>query len=134
MDSYVTKEYADEYHAKRVTSLSWDMFTDEQKKGRLVSATDFINYTFTLKKEVLEGIEKGEIPTALQNAVCEISVMDSLVISRSKDMSRVKVDVIDITYAEGSDAYSNDITKIENMLRGLIEEEIGGSLQFQVWR
>lgn len=134
MDSYVTKEYADEYHAKRVTSLSWDMFTDEQKNGRLVSATDFINYTFTFKKEVLEGIEKGEIPTALQNAVCEISVMDSLVISRSKDMSRVKVDVIDITYAEGSDAYSNDMAKIENMLRGLIEEEIGGSLQFQVWR
>lgn len=134
MDSYVTIEYADDYHDKRVTATKWDMFDDKQKGGRLVSASDFINYNFTLKKEVIESIEKGEVPTRLKNAVCEISVLDSLVVARAKDRSRVKVDVIEVQYTEGVDAYSNDLNKIANMLNGLIEEDLGNAFQFEVSR
>lgn len=134
MDSYVTITYADDYHDNRVTATKWNMFDEKQKGGRLVSASDFINYNFTLKKEVLDDIESGEVPKRLKHAVCEIAVLDSLVVARSRDRSKVKVDVIEVQYTEGVDTFSNDMNRIANMLSGLIDEDLGNAYQFEVLR
>lgn len=122
MDSYATLEQADEYHAKRSTALDWSMFTDEQKQQRLVSASDSIDQNFEFKDDLNLKVREGEeAPKQLINATCEVALMNELVIGKTREKERVKVDVIEVTYKGDSDsAYLSSLDRIAKMLKGLL--------------
>ena len=122
MDSYATLEQADEYHAKRSTALDWSMFTDEQKQQRLVSASDSIDQNFEFKDDLNLKVREGEeAPKQLINATCEAALMNELVIGKTREKERVKVDVIEITYKGDNDsAYLSSLDRIAKMLKGLL--------------
>lgn len=122
MDSYATLEQADKYHEKRSTALDWSMFTDEQKQQRLVSASDSIDQNFEFKDDLNLKVREGEeAPKQLINATCEAALMNELVIGKTREKERVKVDVIEITYKDDSDsAYLSSLDRIAKMLKGLL--------------
>ncbi len=134
MDSYATLDYANEYHGKRQSALMWSMLSDEQKNQRLVSATDFIDINFEFKNDLnLKAKESGEVPNQLVNATCEVAAMNELVIGKTRDKDRVKVDVIEINYTPDSgSAYSDGIDRITKMLKGLLVQSNG--ISFKVYR
>lgn len=125
MDSYVTLQYADDYHSKRTSSERWAILTDEQKEKRLVSASDFIDENFDFVDDLNEKIRNGEVeaPIKLMNAVCEVAVNNELIISRSRTQNSVKIDVIQIEYKDDDSAYQNSLNRIKNMLGDLVEAE-----------
>lgn len=124
MDSYVTLQYADEYHSKRTSAERWAIL-DEQKEKRLVSASDFIDESFDFVDDLNEKIRNGEVeaPIKLMNAVCEVAASSELVVSRSRTQNSVKIDVIQIEYKDDDSAYQNSLNRIKNMLGDLIEAE-----------
>ena len=95
MDSYVTLQYADDYHLKRTSAERWSILTEEQKEKRLVSASDFIDENFGFADDLNEKIRNGEVeaPVKLMNAVCEVAASNELIISRSRTQNSVKIDV-----------------------------------------
>lgn len=123
MDSYVTLQYADDYHSKRTSAERWAILTPEQKEKRLVSASDFIDENFNFKDDLNEKIRDGEIdaPIKLMNAVCEIAANNELVGSRSRTQNSVKIDVIQIEYKDDDSAYQSSLNRIKNMLGDLVE-------------
>ena len=125
MDSYVTLQYADDYHSKRTSSERWAIFDDAQKEKRLVSASDFIDENFEFKDGLNEKIRSGEIEVSikLMNAVCEVAISNELIISRSRTQNSVKIDVIQIEYKDDDSAYQNALNRIKNMLGDLVEAE-----------
>ena len=133
MDSYATLEYANEYHAKRMTATRWDLFTDDEKERRLVSASDFIDINFSFKDNLnIEARENGEAPKALMNATCEVAVLNELVSSRSREKESVKVDVIEVKYKDQDSGYSDALKRIALMLDSLLVK--ANSLFFKVYR
>lgn len=125
MDSYVTLQYADNYHLKRTSAERWAILTDEQKEKRLVSASDFIDENFDFVDSLNEKIRNGEVeaPIKLMNAVCEVAASNELIISRSRTQNSVKIDVIQIEYKDDDSAYQNALNRIRNMLGDLVKTE-----------
>lgn len=125
MDSYVTLQYADNYHLKRTSAERWAILTDEQKEKRLVSASDFIDENFDFVDSLNENIRNGEVeaPIKLMNAVCEVAASNELIISRSRTQNSVKIDVIQIEYKDDDSAYQNALNRIRNMLGDLVKTE-----------
>lgn len=125
MDSYVTLQYADDYHLKRTSAERWSILTDEQKDKRLVSASDFIDENFDFVDDLNDKIRNGEVeaPIKLMNAVCEVAASNELIISRSRTQNSVKIDVIQIEYKDDDSAYQNALNRIKNMLGDLVKTE-----------
>ena len=123
MDSYVTLQYANEYHSKRTSAERWAIPTNEQKEKRLVSASDFIDENFDFVDNLNEKIRNGEVeaPIKLMNAICEVAASNELIISRSRTQNSVKIDVIQIEYKDDDSAYQNALNRIKNMLGDLVE-------------
>lgn len=123
MDSYVTLQYADEYHSKRTSAERWAILDDTQKEKRLVSASDFIDENFDFVDDLNEKIRNGEVEVSikLMNAVCEVAISNELIISRSRTQNSVKIDVIQIEYKDDDSAYQNALNRIKNMLGDLVE-------------
>lgn len=123
MDSYVTLQYADEYHSKRTSAERWAILDDTQKEKRLVSASDFIDENFDFVDDLNEKIRNGEVeaPIKLMNAICEVAASNELIISRSRTQNSVKIDVIQIEYKDDDSAYQNALNRIKNMLGDLVE-------------
>lgn len=134
MDSYVTLQYANEYHAKRTSSDKWSILTEDQKEKRLVSASDFIDENFNFIDGLNDRVRNGEVeaPIKLMNATCEAAMSNELIISRSRTQNSVKIDVIQIEYKDDDSAYQSSINRIKNMLSGLVTS--GSTLFLRVSR
>lgn len=117
---YVTTQYADAYHSKRMTAERWNMYSEDEKAKRLVSSIDFIEANFRFQHEVWKHVE---IPEQLKKAICEVAVSDELIIARSRTQNSIKIDVIQVEHKIDSSAYQIEFDRIKIMLKGLLMSE-----------
>lgn len=117
-DSYVSLEEANSYHQLRASFEAWSELDDEQKARRLVSASDFLDFTYPFSGEKAnpeQGREfprKGRdgepkpIPKAVCFAVCELALQADLNQNQEQRMSSVTVGPISVHYDDSSQVNS----------------------------
>jgi len=117
---YVTTQYADAYHSKRMKASQWDRYSEDEKERRLVASIDFIEHNFDFQDDPWG---KDDIPEVLKKAICEVAVSDELIVSRSQARNSIKVDVIQIEYKVDASLYQIEFERIKTMLKGLLRPE-----------
>lgn len=110
-DSYVSLEYADNYHRLRNSFEQWQALSEEQKQRRLVSASDFLDHHYQFSGEKTDPTQSrafprdasGQIPSNICKAVCELALQADLNQNAAQKMSAVKVGPVSVSYDEQSD-------------------------------
>lgn len=133
LDSYVSLDYANQYHALRNSFEPWNALSDEQKQRRLVSASDFLdhNYTFMGTKAVFNQPRQfprdtsGQIPLEICNAVCELALQAELNQNVAQKMTSVKVGPLAVNYDEqsGLHSQSNRFEYVKLLLNDYLEQK-----------
>ena len=151
---YVSLEYANAY-MKNTGRSDWESLTDDDKRARLINATNYIDRTYSkigwkgIKKyhrnqplcfprvELFDkdGYEVEGIPEELKKAVCEagfISISTSLftVKDASGSIKSQKVDVIEVEYyseTETNGEYISRFTVLDSLLSDFYKTKNSGS-------
>ena len=122
-DSYVSLDYANEYHAIRPSANAWASLDDTQKERLLVSASDYLDANYPLKNNLSQDMRTGgaQIPDCVKKAVCELCLFDGIDYQKveTAQKSSVKVGEIAVTYAV-KDGLSQAQLNRENTIKGLL--------------
>lgn len=135
-DAYVSIEQADNYHRLRSSFESWNELSAEEKARRLVSASDFLDFTYPFsgeKADPEQGREfprkgrNGEpkpIPKAVCFAVCELALQADLNQNPEQRMSSVTVGSISVHYDDTSQVNSavNRFDYVKALLSAYLDE------------
>lgn len=108
LTSYVTLSEADDYHDQRASFEAWNGLDEQTKERRLMSASDFLDmsYTFSGEKATAEQFRQfprlGQVnvPTAVKYAVCELALYGDLNQNAEPLMESVKVGPVSVNYAQ----------------------------------
>jgi len=144
-NSYVTYDYAENYHSLRGNS-AWAAGDATEKQYAIIRATQAIDSLYKTQWEGTQteyGTQELEwprqdvwindveldddlIPTALKKAVCEAALRELATpnsmtpdLDRGGKIKRVKADVVEVEYAEGASA-TTAFTAIDGLLADLI--------------
>ncbi|MCK3657225.1 hypothetical protein A4G18_00445 [Pasteurellaceae bacterium Pebbles2] len=135
-ESYVSVDEANRYHALRSSFDSWNELSDEIKKRRLVSASDFldVNYRFLGEKNSEEQYRQfprkntnEDIPIPIKLAVFELALQENLNQNEDQKMASVKVGPISVNYEQDSSQgnKSNRFSYVKSLLDSYLDKRNG---------
>lgn len=134
-DSYVSLEEANGYHQLRASFDMWNELDDEQKARRLVSASDFLDFTYLFAGEKFDPEQLREfprkapdgtakpIPKAIEFAVCELALQSDLNQNQEQKMSSVTVGPLSVHYEDTSqvNSASNRFEYVKTLLGAYLD-------------
>lgn len=145
-NSYVTLAYAEDYFAVDVASATWEALSDDQKEFYLAWATrildqktewrGYINADSQALRWPRKGVtdrdyrtvETNEVPNPVKAATCELAkwlmTNDPTTGQDTDYLKRIKVDVIEIEYQDGT-SQSSYPTILNAILAGVGHFRIG---------
>ncbi|MEG9482762.1 DnaT-like ssDNA-binding protein [Mannheimia sp. HC-2023] len=142
LNSYMTVEQANAYHNIRMSREVWNTLSDQEKRQRLVSASDFLDFNYRFSGEKAEptqerefprkGFEAVSIPKAVQFAVCELALQENLTANQEAQMSSVRVGPVSVNYDNSSPQNSvNRFEYVKQLLAAWLDRASCGTIKLE---
>ncbi len=140
-DSYVSIEEANKYHAFRNSFAEWQELDDQAKARRLVSASDFLDFTYRFLGKKVDpsqsrafprvntgGTDSKGIPTSVKYAVFELALYENLNENPDSEMSSVRVGPLSVNFEKNlaSGNASNRFEYVKGILDTYLDKSQGG--------